>query len=440
MKKKVCITVIVVLVILAVLVVPVPTGVCNDGGTTEYTALTYKIVHWNRLTDDGVYEKISIYPFPDNFQTVSALWEREADKVEQKFQATLIELNRTTAVVEPMADEWESRSGDRIAFSVADLGDIGAEVGSLVEVTYVGPMMETYPAQIHAVSWRISMDLRHLEYTEQWLDKQTAEKYDSPLFYDIVITKIYGNCFFARAVVPMPYEIKLNGSLSEDWCVGDQIITTHENVYYDKKSGRIEADLLTVEASDFEQDPNACYKPVIYLYPQTETQVRIDLNLDGRLTCTYPAYDQGWMVTAAPDGTLNDDKGQNYNYLYWEGETGTQFDMTKGFCVKGKDTAVFLEDALAKLGLNRREANEFIVYWLPLMQENPFNIISFQSECYTDAVRLTVDPAPDTVIRVFMAWQASECYVPMEAQTLTAPQRQGFTLVEWGGTELRPNS
>ena len=45
--------------------------------------------------------------------------------------------------------------------------------------------------------------------------------------------------------------------------------------------------------------------------------------------------------------------------------------MTEGFCVKGEDTAAFLEDALSKLGLNRKEANEFIVYWLPLMEQNP---------------------------------------------------------------------
>lgn len=33
----------------------------------------------------------------------------------------------------------------------------------------------------------------------------------------------------------MPYEIKLNGKLSEEWCVGDQITCTYENTYYDQK-------------------------------------------------------------------------------------------------------------------------------------------------------------------------------------------------------------
>ena len=177
-------------------------------------------------------------------------------------------------------------------------------------------------------------------------------------------------------------------------------------------------------------------KPVIYLYPERETQVSVKLDYNGSLTCTYPAYNGGWQVKASPDGTLRDVQGQTYNYLYWEGVTDAAWDMTKGFCIKGEDTAAFLEDALAKLGLNRREANEFIVYWLPLMQDNPYNIISFQTDVYANTAKLDIDPAPDTLIRVFMAWQASETPVDIPAQELTAPERTGFTVIEWGGTDI----
>jgi hypothetical protein len=92
---------------------------------------------------------------------------------------------------------------------------------------------------------------------------------------------------------------------------------------------------------------------------------------------------------------------------------------------------------IAKLGLNRREANEFIVYWLPLMEQNPYNIISFQTDIYTDAAQLEVSPAPDTLLRVFMAWQATGEYIELTEQKLTAPERTGFTVMEWGGTEIK---
>ena len=437
MKKKVLLVVLVIVLFLAVLFVPIPRGPYRDGGTREYVALTYKIVQWNRITSDDSYQATRVYRFPDNFKSIDQLWAGEEQNVVHRFVATILEMDSTTALVQPVEGEDELRSADQIRISIADLGDIGAEEGSDVEIYYSGGIMETYPAKINAVKWEMAKTLRHKEFTEPWLDKETAEKYDNNIFDHITITKIYKNCFFARTVIPMPYEIKLNGALSEDWCVGDQITCTYENTYYDSENNRVEVDFLTVEASDWQPDPNAAYKPVIYLYPEAETEVSVKLFLDGKLTCTYPAYNTGWKVTAAPNGILTDAKGQTYSYLYWEGETNAQWDMTKGFCVKGEDTAAFLEKALAMLGLNRREANEFIVYWLPLMEQNPYNFVSFQTDTYTDAAKLYIEPAPDALIRVFMVWQASDTSIKLPEQELTAPERSGFTVVEWGGTEIK---
>ena len=179
-------------------------------------------------------------------------------------------------------------------------------------------------------------------------------------------------------------------------------------------------------------------KPVIYLYPEEKTQVSVTLDFDGELTSTYPAYEDGWTVDASPDGTLTDPAtGRQYYCLFWEGISPTEYDFSSGFCAAGENTAAFLEDALADLGLTEKEANEFIIYWLPKMEHNPYNLISFQTEAYTDSAMLTVDPAPDTLIRVFMAWQGLDQPVEVEPQTLTAPERTGFTAVEWGGAEIK---
>ena len=178
-------------------------------------------------------------------------------------------------------------------------------------------------------------------------------------------------------------------------------------------------------------------KPVIYLYPEEETEVSVTLELDGTFTSTYPDYGDGWTVTAQPDGTLTDpETGRTYYCLFWEGIIDRQFDLSAGFCVAGEGTAAFLEDALARLGLTEREANEFIIYWLPRMEGNPYNLISFQTDAYTDAAELTIAPSPDTLIRVFMTWKGLEQPVEIPAQELTAPARTGFTAVEWGGAEL----
>ena len=190
----------------------------------------------------------------------------------------------------------------------------------------------------------------------------------------------------------------------------------------------------TAENSDAEQ---CDAKPVIYLYPEKKAEVTVKLNYAGEMTCTYPAYNDGWKVCASPDGTLTDADGQTYNYLYWEGVNSVAYDFSEGFCVAGSDTAAFLENTLNQLGLTRKEANEFIVYWLPLMKENPYNLIAFQSDSYTQAAQISIEPAPDTLLRVFMAWKPLESAVDISTQNLTAPVRTGFTAVEWGGCQVR---
>ena len=48
MKKRVVIAVSAILLLALILFLPIPTGKYDDGGTREYSALTYKIVVWNK--------------------------------------------------------------------------------------------------------------------------------------------------------------------------------------------------------------------------------------------------------------------------------------------------------------------------------------------------------------------------------------------------------
>ena len=197
--------------------------------------------------------------------------------------------------------------------------------------------------------------------------------------------------------------------------------------------------LLALAACGETREPVAvAEKPVIYLYPEEETKVSVKLAFNGRLTSVYPAYENGWEVVAKPDGTLTDpETGREYYCLFWEGISNVPYDMTEGFVVAGEDTEKFLEESLKTLGLTDKEANEFIIYWLPRMENNAYNLISFQQEVYTDNAVLTVDPAPDTVLRVFMAYQPLEFPIRVLPQKLESAERIGFTLVEWGGTEVK---
>jgi len=179
-------------------------------------------------------------------------------------------------------------------------------------------------------------------------------------------------------------------------------------------------------------------KPVIYLYPTSEQRVTVKLNYKGKLTCTYPEYNDGWNVTAYPDGKLiNLEDNKEYSYLFWEGESDVKWDMTKGFVVKGEDTRDFLQEKLSLMGLIPKEYNEFIVYWLPQMENNKYNLIKFAEEEYEKLAPLEITPKPDSVQRIFMVFKELNKAIEVEDQELKAFKREGFTVIEWGGTEVK---
>jgi hypothetical protein len=183
-------------------------------------------------------------------------------------------------------------------------------------------------------------------------------------------------------------------------------------------------------------------KPVIYLYPQTATNIFVGLDYNGKIIADYPDYDysiKGWNVFAYPDGRIINNKDrQEYSYLFWEGESASQasYDLSKGFVVKGSDTKSFLQNKLSEMGLTPKEYNEFIVYWYPRMKNNNYNLIHFADKEYTDTAPLNITPKPDSMLRVFMVFKPLNAPVDVATQEFQHFERKGFTVVEWGGTEI----
>lgn len=81
MKKKIWLPIIIALLI-AILIIPIPTGIYRDGGTREYTAMTYKIVNWRHLYgDEEIYDTTKVYFFPNNLKSLDDLWAMESDSI-----------------------------------------------------------------------------------------------------------------------------------------------------------------------------------------------------------------------------------------------------------------------------------------------------------------------------------------------------------------------
>ena len=125
--------------------------------------------------------------------------------------------------------------------------------------------------------------------------------------------------------------------------------------------------------------------------------------------------------------------------LYYESEAVYNFEIQKdGFIVKGSDITKFLEEKLEILGLTERETEEFIVYWLPILQENEYNYIRFATtEEINQNMPLEFSVQPDTLIRVLMTYKGLDKPIDVEEQQLETPERTGFVAVEWGGTEIK---
>ena len=180
-------------------------------------------------------------------------------------------------------------------------------------------------------------------------------------------------------------------------------------------------------------------KPVIYLYPERPTDVTVRLDVNGTIVKSVPDYSlsaHGWSVRALPSGRLVEGDGRAYPYLFWEADVALAV-PDNGFVVASKDVNQFLRSKLAFLGLSDTESAAFIKYWSPRMKEHPYCFVRFAGSEYENTARLSVDPAPDTGIRVFMVFRPLASPISVPEQTLQpGPARKGFVVVEWGGSEL----
>lgn len=187
-----------------------------------------------------------------------------------------------------------------------------------------------------------------------------------------------------------------------------------------------------------------CEKPVIYLYPIIPTLVDIKVKPTGNLTFTYPSYENGWQVQAQPDGQLTH-KNQFYNYLFWESEQDWKPEtkhFETGFVVNRSDVTAFLEEKLSAFGFNSKEKADFITYWGPQLVQSERNFVHFiLNEACNEFAQLDISPKPDHLYRFYMIsmpMNEGDEY-PVPQQEITPMKREGFVVLEWGGSKISKN-
>ena len=122
------------------------------------------------------------------------------------------------------------------------------------------------------------------------------------------------------------------------------------NISQSSKSGTTPKPINSKEPSSGSFNPDLIIeeKPIIYLYPETTTELSVKLGKPENITCSYPKYNNGWNVIANTDGTLIDkNTGRKLYSLYWEGIHQEPINLEEGFVVKRNDIIEFLEEKLA---------------------------------------------------------------------------------------------
>ena len=140
---------------------------------------------------------------------------------------------------------------------------------------------------------------------------------------------------------------------------------------------------------------------------------------------------------------------KKYPYLFWEGTNPSLFYSIEkgelhGFIIK-TDTAIsFLENQLGLIGLNSVERTDFITFWGPILEKNEYALIQFilDDDYENQIAKMDIQPKPDAEKRVFMICSGlTSPYLGMNIvpQTFNSFERKGFTVVEWGGSEINLN-
>lgn len=177
-----------------------------------------------------------------------------------------------------------------------------------------------------------------------------------------------------------------------------------------------------------------CGKPVIYLYPEVKTEVRVQVGANVRLS--EPNYGAGWQVVAYPSGKIINSDGAVYENLYWEGKgQGDYPAITSGRVVKGENIEAELRHDLAALGLNKNESEDFMEFWLAKMPKSPYIRLTWLDTAeMNELAPLYISPRPETVARVFLDFSGQDAAeTNLKPQQLKSFARIGFTVVEWGG-------
>jgi len=172
-------------------------------------------------------------------------------------------------------------------------------------------------------------------------------------------------------------------------------------------------------------------KPNIYIYPQEDIDISLSLEFPqgGEVVQSTPAYNDGWFVHVESSGKID----HKYNYLFYEAAQPDVWQSAIGWCVAKESLAEFFHNNMQSYNFATNEMADFIDYWVPRLANYDFYIIYPQNDkIIKEVIKLNFSMQPENLNRLYYVITGKTEFKVIEAPSITAFPRDGFTVVEWG--------
>ncbi|OGG27336.1 hypothetical protein A2960_00005 [Candidatus Gottesmanbacteria bacterium RIFCSPLOWO2_01_FULL_39_12b] len=181
-----------------------------------------------------------------------------------------------------------------------------------------------------------------------------------------------------------------------------------------------------------------CHDSPLYLYPQKTSNIRIKPIVSGQIQYEWPKLTGNlWQVVAFPDGELISKENISFDKIEYSYTTSLVRSPEKGLIAKAAQLESVLSSYASKVGLNEREANDFISFWIKELNKvpSPYYFIShYDKETASKIMSFDINPRPDTFIQVVMYFKPLNNPISVSPPVFNpVPLRSGFVAVDWSG-------
>jgi len=174
------------------------------------------------------------------------------------------------------------------------------------------------------------------------------------------------------------------------------------------------------------------HKPNIYICPTENIELNVYLSfpMGGSIVQSIPMYGNGWSVFVDASGLIDNE----FDYLFYECQVPNFFQKENGWIIKQENLEAFFRENLTQIGFVEPEIEDFIEYWIPILNYSSEYILYPQySKDILPLIELTLSKQPECMLRYFYLIEENlKGISTLESPIIPEFNRNGFTVAEWG--------